>query len=240
MRHLMEWLAASAGAYLAGVLASPLLIVAHVAALAAFACMLAGALVRTMMPLRWLAVASGCGLLAYGVLAPSATTADAAAILLPVNIYRAVEVTRLTRRVHRAGAAADLVGHWLKPHMKVRKLREGRVLFNKGDAAHHLFMLADGEMELVESGMPMEPGRIFGEIALFSPSGLRTQTARCRTACTVLQIHESTVMQLYYQHPSFGFHLIGLLAARLSADVERMERGNAADAAGKDPKPLLD
>src|SRR6185436_2576992 len=108
---------------------------------------------------------SGCGLLAYGLLAPSATTALAAAILLPVNIYRAVEVTRLTRRVHRAAAAADLVSHWLKPHMKVRKLGADQVLFRKGDEAQHLYMLVDGEMELVEMGLLMEPGRIFGEIA---------------------------------------------------------------------------
>jgi len=221
MGHLLDWLAAWPGAYLAEVLASPSLIVANLAALAAFACMLAGALVRTMMPLRWLAVASGCGLLLYGVLAHSPTTAIAAAILLPVNVYRAVEVMRLTRRVKSATAAADLVSLWLKPHMKVRKFAADRVLFRKGDEAQHLYMLVEGELELVESGMRMEPGRIFGEIALFSPSGLRTQTACCRSACTVLQIHESTVMQLYYQHPSFGFHLISLLAARLSADVER-------------------
>jgi hypothetical protein len=39
----------------------------------------------------------------------------------------------------------------------------------------------------------------------------------------VLEIHGRTVKQLYYQNPSFGFHLIELLAGRLSADVERAE-----------------
>lgn len=225
---MLDWLIACLRAYLAEVVASPALIVANLGALAGFACMLAGALVRTMMPLRWLAVASGCGLLLYGLLARSPTTAIAAAILLPLNIYRAVEVTRLTRRVKNATAEADLVSLWLKPHMKARKLAADRVLFRKGDAAQHLYLLVEGELELVESGMRLEPGRIFGEIALFSPSGLRTQTALCRSACTVLQIHESTVMQLYYQHPAFGFHLITLLAARLSADVERMAQVPAA------------
>ena len=46
-----------------------------------------------------------------------------AGLLLPVNIYRAVEVTRLTRRVVRAQADADLAGLWLKPYMKPRRLR---------------------------------------------------------------------------------------------------------------------
>ena len=210
-------------AYVAEALSSPRQMLANGAALLAFALILAGALSRTMMPLRWLTLCSGLGLLAYGVLAPSLTTAIAATVLLPVNIHRAVQVTRLTRRVRRATGEADHVGLWLKPHMKVRKLKAGRVLFRKGDRAEHMYLLAQGDMTLVESGGRLVPGRIFGEIALFSPSGTRTQTLRCESDCTVLQIHESTVMQLYYQYPSFGFHLIGLLAERLSSDVTRAE-----------------
>ena len=64
------------------------------AALTAFGLILAGALTRRMLPLRWFAVGSGTGLLLYGLFAPSPTTAIAAAILLPVNIYRAIEVAR--------------------------------------------------------------------------------------------------------------------------------------------------
>ena len=224
-------LASQAGAwisaYLADAMSSPRHMLANGAALLAFALMLAGALSRTMMPLRWLTLCSGLGLLAYGVLAPSLTTAIAAAVLLPINIYRAVQVTRLTRRVRRATGEADHVGLWLKPHMKVRKLKAGHVLFRKGDRAEHMYLLVQGEMALVESRARLAPGRIFGEVALFSPSGLRTQTLRCDTDCTVLQIHESTVMQLYYQHPSFGFHLIGLLAEHLSSDVARAEMKQA-------------
>jgi hypothetical protein len=39
----------------------------------------------------------------------------------------------------------------------------------------------------------------------------------------VLEIHKRMVKQLYCQNPSFGFHLIELLAGRLRADVERTE-----------------
>ena len=136
-----------------------------------------------------------------------------------------MEVTRLTRRVARAQADADLAGLWLKPYMKPRRFKAGHVLFRKGDQANRLYMLVDGEMELVEIGQRLEPGRIFGEIALFSPSGLRTHTVRCIGACSVLEIHESTVKQLYYQNPAFAFHLIEMIAGRLSADVERPRGG---------------
>lgn len=226
---------AQISAFLSGILDSPLQIFAHLAAAVGIGMVMAGALMRTMMPLRWLAVGSNVGLMLFGALHPSAITFLIALALLPINIYRAVEVTRLTQRVKRAAAAADLASLWLKPYMKVRKLKAGHVLFNKGDTADRLHLLADGEMELAEIGQPLPVGRIFGEIALFSPNRIRTQTVRCVTACTVLEIHESTVKQLYYQNPAFGFHLIELLAGRLSSDVERAERRLAGAEAPREP-----
>jgi len=108
--------------------------------------------------------------------------------------------------------------------MKKRRLAAGRVLFRKGDNAHRMYLLVDGEMEVVEIGVRLEPGRIFGEIALFSPDHTRTFTVRCLTRCTVLEIDESTVRQLYFQNPAFGFHLIGLLTGRLRDDLARAEQ----------------
>lgn len=209
--------------YPAGVLQSPLQVVAHLGALLGVTLGMLGALARTMMPLRWLAVGSNLGLIVYGALHPSPITLAIATVLLPINIFRAVEATRLARRVIRSEAASAHAGLWLRPYMKSRKLRPGQTLFSKGDPAQHLYLLLSGELELVEIGKSLDAGRVFGEIALFSPSGLRTTTVRCVTGCTVLEIHESTVKQLYYQNPAFGFHLIGLLAARLSGDVARAE-----------------
>jgi CRP/FNR family cyclic AMP-dependent transcriptional regulator len=223
---LNEWISQQsglAGAWAAAVLASPQQSLAHLAAAIGVGLVMAGALARTMSPLRWLAVGSNIGLMIYGALRPSPITFCVSAVLLPVNIYRAIEVTKLTRRVHRAEAAADHAGLWLKPYMKAKKLKAGQVLFSQGDRAEHLFLLVDGQMELVELGKILEPGRIFGEIALFSPDRIRTSTVRCVTPCTVLRIHDSTVRQLYFQDPAFGFHLIDLLASRLSGDVQRVQ-----------------
>lgn len=181
----------------------------------------AGALVRTMIPLRWLAVGSNLGFLAFGALLPSWPTLAVAAVLLPINLYRLREILRLTRQVRDATRRSDLAGLWLRPYMKPRKLAAGAVLFRRGDAATRLYLLADGRLQLQEIGQEIAPGRVFGEIALFSPSKRRTHTAVCLTPCTVLQIHEDTVRQLYVQNPAFGFHLIDLVAARLSDDVGR-------------------
>ena len=234
LAELASWVGGKASVFVAAALSSPEQVLATLAAAIGIALVIAGAFVRTMLPLRWLAAGSNGALVIFGALHPSMITLLIAGLLLPVNIYRAVEVTRLTRRVVRAQADADLAGLWLKPYMKPRRLKAGQTLFRQGEEANRLYLLVDGEMELSDIGKRLEPGRIFGEIALFSPSGLRTHTARCRSACSVLEIHERTVKELYFQNPAFGFHLIELLAGRLSADVERGTARRHAPAAGGD------
>ena len=211
-------------AYIEGVLASPRQMVAFGFALFGVVFAAAAATVRVMVPLRWLAAASTACLLVFGVLRPSPTTAAVALLLLPINIWRVFEIMRLARSVRRATAGSDQATLWLRPYMKPRRLRAGAVLFRKGEPANRLYLLTEGELEVAEIGERIVPGRIFGEIALFSPAHVRTGTVRALTDCTVLWIHESTVQQLYHQNPSFGFHLIGLLASRLSTDVQRGEQ----------------
>ncbi|HKX43762.1 MAG TPA: cyclic nucleotide-binding domain-containing protein [Burkholderiaceae bacterium] len=221
-----DWIAqtaATAQTHMSTYLSSPAHIVAAIAVTLGVVLIVAGAFVRTMLPLRWLAAGSDLSMLVFGALAPNITTLLVASALLPINVFRAVEVTRLTRRVHRAQADADLSGLWLRPYMKPRRLVPGEVLFRKGDIARHLYFLVDGELQLSDIGKPLETGRIFGEIALFSPSRKRTHTATAMSPCHVLEMHENTVMELYFQNPAFGFHLIELLVGRLTADVERSE-----------------
>jgi hypothetical protein len=184
---------------------------------------LLGSFVRTMIPLRWLAVGSNLGFIAYGALFPSLPMLVLHVLLLPINLYRVVEMTRLTQRVNAAAQARDASGLWLRPYMKRRRLKAGAVLFRKGDLADHLYMLASGRIELVEIGSELPAGRIFGEIAFFAPDHRRTLTARCIDDSEVLAIDESTMRQLYFQNPSFGFQVVGLVAGRLSADVHRLE-----------------
>ncbi|MEO6972830.1 MAG: cyclic nucleotide-binding domain-containing protein [Rhodoferax sp.] len=183
---------------------------------------LVSSFVKTMIPLRWLAVASCVGFVIYGALRPSIAVLLLNAALLPINLYRVAEMIRLTRRVAEASPENSLSGVWLKPYMHSAKVKAGAILFRQGELAKRLYMLAEGEVEFVEIGSVLGPGTIFGEIALFSPGHRRALTARCVGACTVLSIDETTVKQLYYQNPAFGFKLIALVAGRLSADVERL------------------
>ena len=215
------------------VLGSPREMIAYLAGGLAASFVIGSAFVRTMIPLRWLAVAGNVGFVVFGLLHPQWLTLLVSAVLLPINVRRALQMMRLTRRVKAAEAASDLSGLWLRPYMKPRKLKAGTVLFRKGDLGDHLYCVVDGQIELVEIGAVLLPGKIFGEIAFFAPDRRRTLTARCVEAATVLAIDEGTVKQLVSQNPALGFHLMGLVAGRLSEDIRRFEQRLA----GASPAP---
>jgi hypothetical protein len=225
-----------AQAHVAEVLASPRQIVAYLAGGLAASFVIGAAFVRTMIPLRWLAVAGNLGFVVYGALHPQYLTLFVASVLLPINVYRARQMMRLTRRVKLAEIESDQTGLWLRPYMKPRRFKAGTVLFRKGDLADQLYCLVDGQIELVEIGAMLLPGKIFGEIAFFAPDRRRTLTARCVQAATVLSIDEGTVKQLVYQNPALGFHLMGLVAGRLSEDIRRFEQ-RLAGAGQASPPP---
>jgi hypothetical protein len=224
-----------AQAGLAQVLAGPYSAIAIVAATVAAVLIVVSAFVKTIIPMRWLAVGSNAGFVIYGILAPSPVVLALHALLLPVNLVRVAQMLRLTRRVSSAaedsGAAAGL---WLRPFMKKRRLKAGHVIFGAGDIADRLYLLVEGEVEIVERGRRLTPGRMFGEIAFFAPDRRRTSTARCATACTVLSIDEPALRELYYQNPEFGFELVRQIAGRLTADVQQLEARLAAAPAAAD------
>lgn len=210
-------------ALVSSVVSSPSQVVALCAAAIAGGLIVSSSFVKTMVPLRFLAVGGNFGFLVYGLLHPSPIMALLQGTLLPINLYRLREMVRLTRRVRGASLSADTSGVWLKPYMKTVRRLAGSVLFAKGDSAEHLYFLAEGRVEFVEIGESIGPGQVFGEIAFFAPARRRTLTARCSEDSVVLSVNQSTVRQLYFQNPAFGFELVGLVAARLSADVARLQ-----------------
>ncbi len=181
------------------------------------------AFVRTMIPLRWLAVGSNLGFVLYGVLFPNPLMVLLHVVLLPVNLWRVRQMVRLTRRVSAAAADPQQLGLWLRPYMRAAQLKAGAVLFERGAQADRLYFLAEGRIDLPDVGRSMDAGQMFGEIAFFAPDGRRSSSARCATDCTVLSIDETTFKQLVHQNPDFGLEVMRLIAARLSQDVQRLQ-----------------
>ena len=189
---------------------------------------------KTIIPLRIVGAASNLGFIVYGLLLQSWFVLALNLALLPINCFRTVSMVRLTRRVRAASASGDPSGIWLRPYMRSKKYKAGDVLFRKGDPATELYYLARGRIKFVEINVELPPGRIFGEIAFFTQERVRTQSAHCLEDSTVLSIDETTLKQLYYQNPEFGFHLVNLVARRLVSNVDRLEAQLAQQPYGLD------
>jgi CRP/FNR family cyclic AMP-dependent transcriptional regulator len=181
------------------------------------------AFVKTMIPLRWLAVASNLGFIVYGVMQPAPLMVALHAVLLPVNLWRVWQMIGLTRRV-AATADAQQMEVWLRPYMRSKRYKPGSMVFAAGDTADRLYFVASGDVELPEVGRILGPGQMFGEIAFFAPGHKRSSGARCLSDCTLLSIDEATFKQLVYQNPDFGLAVVRLIAGRLSNDVLRLQQ----------------
>ena len=182
-----------------------------------------GAFVKTMIPLRWLAVASNIGFIVYGISHPAPLMVGLHAVLLPVNLWRVWQMIQLTRRVAASTADARQLEVWLRPYMRSRRYKAGHQLFASGDEADRLYFLASGTVELPEVGRTLQAGQMLGEIAFFAPDRRRSSSAHCTSDCTLLSIDEDTFKQLVYQNPDFGLEVVRLIAGRLSEDIRRLQ-----------------
>jgi hypothetical protein len=171
--------------------------------------------VRTMMPLRIIAIFSNVAFISYAALEGLVPVLLLHAFLLPVNISRLYEIKKLIEST-RSSDAKDAPIDAIIPFMKQQHLKRGEMLFSKGDFASHMFYVVKGEVELVEIGRNVSDGAIIGEIGLFSPTRERTASARAATDCELLTIDDATLYQAYYQNPQLGFYLIRLIARRFA------------------------
>ena len=171
------------------------------------------AYVKRMIPLRATAILNNLFGVAAGIGSGSFSTFVEHAVNLPLNAIRLREMRRLVASVREA-SAADLKIEWLKPFMHPRALKAGSSVFSKGDEASEAFLLVEGRIVIAESAAVLEPGTIFGEMALFTASGRRTASAICSSDVRLLVITYEQFEQLYFQNPEFGLYLVRLIVRR--------------------------
>ena len=173
---------------------------------------------KAIIPLRSFAIASNVFFFIYGLGAGSYAILILHAALFPLNILRVVQHVRLTKRVREA-AESDPEIERLLPLMAHRKIPQGTVLFNKGDWAEEMFFLAKGRVRFPEFDKEIEPGTLFGEIALFLNDRGRTASAVCTEPCEVFALSHDQVLKLVLHDPAFGIFLTKLVAVRLHENI---------------------
>ena len=170
---------------------------------------------KTMIPLRWVAIGSNAAFIVYGLMGSLYPIVVLHAILLPLNASRLVQMYRLIGSVRQASEGEVSIDR-LIPFMAKRKLAKGEILFRAGDAADAMYFVLDGTLRLEEFGVEVGPGKLLGEIGVLSPARKRTGTALCQTDVEVAEIAEDKVLQIYYQSPEFGFYLVQLIIQRFA------------------------
>jgi CRP/FNR family transcriptional regulator, cyclic AMP receptor protein len=172
---------------------------------------------RTMIPLRTVAVCSNLSFityallgLKYGIFGRVYPILVLHAALLPLNLVRLRQLKGLLRAVREA--SGDETVRSLVPYMQTETRGAGDVLFHKGDTADRLYVIQSGRVRFTEIGRVMSDGEVFGEVGLFAPDNVRTLSARCDSDCRLHTITRQKVLELYYENPRFGFFLIRLVS----------------------------
>ena len=169
---------------------------------------------RTMLPLRIVAIASNLAFITYALVDGLTPILILHGALLPLNILRLLQIRELTAQVNRA-ATNEFSAQAILPFMRRRTVRANEKLFSANELADELFYVVEGEVFVPEVQQTVGPGSFLGEFALFSKSGRRTATAIARTDCTVMSLGKNAVFAALLHNPGLGIHLLKVVTDRL-------------------------
>lgn len=169
---------------------------------------------KRMIPLRLTAIASNVAFIGYAWLDHLTPILILHGALLPLNLYRLVEMRRLILKVLRASSDQFSIDALL-PLMQRRSVDANDVLFKANDPAEALYYVLEGTLHLPELDKDLGPGSIVGEFALFSDTGRRTATAVARTDCIVMSLTRAAVLSALVHHPQVGIHLLKMVTVRM-------------------------
>ena len=178
---------------------------------------------RTMLPLRIVAMVSNVAFIAYALIDGLTPILILHSALLPLNLLRLLQIRELTAQVEKA-ATEEFSARAILPFMKKRVVRADEILFAANDRADELFYIVEGEIFLPEVQEAVGPGAFLGEFALFTETGRRTATAIARTDGIVMTLTKKAVLTALMQHPLLGIHLLKLITVRLLQNAGLSDR----------------
>jgi CRP-like cAMP-binding protein len=108
----------------------------------------------------------------------------------------------------------------------------GEALVAEGTPSSELFMVLEGNLDIISSGRRMAavgPGEFFGEVSLFDP-GPAGASIVTEQGCTVLRVHRSGIEKLRDSEPAAAASLVGealrsLVARTRSAGAALQQAG---------------
>jgi CRP/FNR family cyclic AMP-dependent transcriptional regulator len=178
---------------------------------------------KTMIPLRVVSMTCNALFIIYGFFSGIYPTLILNLILLPLNTVRLHQMRKLIHDVEAAASYGETSIDWLKPFMSRRSFHKGDIVCRKGDLADAMYYSVSGRYRLVEIGIELPVGQVFGDLGLLAPGNRRTQTIECLEDGEVLTAGYQQVKELYFQNPQFGFYFLRLTSERLFENISRLE-----------------
>lgn len=180
---------------------------------------------KTMIPLRVVAIASNVVYIAYSAMAGLVPILVLHVLLMPLNIWRLIEVKQLIRKVRASTQSGTNAPELIVPYLRQVKRRKGERVFAKGDSADSVYYLLRGSARLTGKNIVVPEGQMIGVMGIFSREHLRTDTAVCVTDAELGVISKDKILELFYGNPDFGAFLIRMVAQRAALDQQQHDAG---------------
>jgi CRP/FNR family transcriptional regulator, cyclic AMP receptor protein len=142
---------------------------------------------RTMLPMRLLAILSNLAFITYGLSLDLTPVWALHGILLPLNLYRLRELLERARRKESA-TPGEPAPERLRRSIAPRRFAAGAILFRKGEPACELFYILKGRIRLRDLDGNVSAADPLTELSPSAPGGRRSATAVCETDCELLVV----------------------------------------------------
>src|SRR5215208_421935 len=111
----------------------------------------------------------------------------------------------------------------LTKELDVVNLNSGDILFREGDPGEHLYVVVEGDLEILMAPDTddelilnvLHAGEYLGEMSLLQPGGLRTASARARGNMVLLSMNRDQFKDLLEHHPELSTAMVSVLSQRL-------------------------
>lgn len=168
---------------------------------------------KTMMPLRIVAMCSNVIFIIYAVLSDAPPILVLHCLLFPLNLWRLIEAHNL-RHKFAAALQVEISPALLLPFMRKCSSHQGHAIFQKGDKADYVYLVLRGQVVLQDSEHPIADGQLFGLRGVFSNERRHSDSASCLTEVEYGVVASEKFLELVNQEPRFANYVLRTIVQR--------------------------
>ena len=168
---------------------------------------------KTMMPLRIVAMCSNVMFIIYAVLSDAPPILVLHCLLFPLNLWRLIEAHNLRHKFAEA-LQVEMSPALLLPFMQKCTSHQGHAIFQKGDNADKVYLVLRGKIWLEDSEHPLAEGQLFGLLGVFSNERRHSDSASCLTEVEYGVVASEKFLELVNQEPRFENYVLRTIVQR--------------------------